>query len=67
MIIYFFKWKTQRNTSVKSCPNCRATIEKDDGCNHMTCRCGYHWCWLCVAIIDPNNLTQHFSEHHPMI
>ena len=22
-------------------------IEKNEGCNHMTCRCGYEFCWLC--------------------
>jgi LSD1 subclass zinc finger protein len=34
---------------VKSCPGCRAPIEKTEGCNHMTCtRCQTHICWVCL-------------------
>ena len=36
----------------KPCPGCRAPIEKNDGCNHMTCKCGVHWCWLCAQKIE---------------
>lgn len=26
-------------------------VEKNGGCNHMTCRqCGYEWCWMCAKI-----------------
>jgi len=51
---------------VKSCPQCNNGVEKDEGCNHITCRCGSHWCWKCVTILDPNNLPQHFTEKHPI-
>mmetsp|Transcript_547 Transcript_547/g.654 ORF Transcript_547/g.654 Transcript_547/m.654 type:complete len:638 (+) Transcript_547:37-1950(+) len=34
--------------NTKDCPKCRIAVEKNGGCNHMTCRqCGYEWCWLC--------------------
>jgi hypothetical protein len=39
------EWKDK--SGVRTCPNCKATVEKIDGCNHITCRCGTHWCWLC--------------------
>ena len=32
----------------KRCPNCRYIIEKDGGCNHMTCRkCSHEFHWCC--------------------
>jgi len=34
-------------TDVQRCINCQAYVEKIKGCNHMTCFCGYEFCWLC--------------------
>eukprot|EP01111_Echinosteliopsis_oligospora_P007913 TRINITY_DN2326_c0_g1_i1.p1 TRINITY_DN2326_c0_g1~~TRINITY_DN2326_c0_g1_i1.p1 ORF type:complete len:717 (+),score=210.13 TRINITY_DN2326_c0_g1_i1:95-2245(+) len=33
----------------KECPKCGKTIEKDGGCNLVTCKCGQYFCWLCGA------------------
>ncbi|KAJ1919948.1 hypothetical protein IWQ60_007110 [Tieghemiomyces parasiticus] len=34
----------------KVCVKCRAVIEKNGGCNHMTCRkCGHEFCWVCMG------------------
>eukprot|EP00475_Leptophrys_vorax_P037949 TRINITY_DN6609_c0_g1_i1.p1 TRINITY_DN6609_c0_g1~~TRINITY_DN6609_c0_g1_i1.p1 ORF type:complete len:431 (-),score=92.59 TRINITY_DN6609_c0_g1_i1:35-1327(-) len=32
---------------MKRCPSCSKYIIKLEGCNHMTCSCGYQFCWIC--------------------
>ncbi|KAH3746125.1 E3 ubiquitin-protein ligase RNF19A [Pelomyxa schiedti] len=63
------KWKLENNEAdsrfaewasshSKPCPKCNAGIEKNGGCNHMTCKgCGHQFCWLCMGDYDGN----HFS------
>eukprot|EP00929_Paragymnodinium_shiwhaense_P013426 TRINITY_DN12127_c0_g1_i1.p1 TRINITY_DN12127_c0_g1~~TRINITY_DN12127_c0_g1_i1.p1 ORF type:complete len:286 (+),score=29.46 TRINITY_DN12127_c0_g1_i1:211-1068(+) len=36
---------TEMPGEVKECPRCRMPIEKNGGCNHMTCRCGHEFYW----------------------
>jgi len=31
----------------RQCSGCGATTVRIDGCNHIACPCGAHWCWLC--------------------
>jgi len=34
--------------NTKECPRCTVVVEKNGGCNHMTCRqCTHEWCWMC--------------------
>jgi ariadne-1 len=41
--------------NTKKCPKCDTRIEKNQGCNHMTCRvCRHEFCWICM-----NAWTEH--------
>ena len=43
-------WAKENKDKVSFCPMCRTRIEKNEGCNHMTCGfCGYEFCWVCGA------------------
>lgn len=34
----------------KLCPRCNFIIEKNEGCNHMTClKCRHEFCWVCLG------------------
>lgn len=44
------------------CPTCQNAVEKSEGCNHMTCRCGTHFCYVCAAKCDSNNPYAHFNS-----
>ena len=48
----------RENTRV--CPRCLAHVEKNGGCNHMSCRCGAHFCWLCNQSYERNQINDHY-------
>ena len=38
------------SANTKECTKCNSTIEKNGGCNHMTCRkCKHEFCWVCMG------------------
>ncbi|XP_041646493.1 E3 ubiquitin-protein ligase RNF14-like [Cheilinus undulatus] len=46
----------------KNCPHCFCKIEKNGGCNIMSCsRCNQQFCWRCLTRL-PTRYGSHFSE-----
>lgn len=51
----------------KPCPKCNTPVEKNGGCNHITCRkCSHEWCWLCGVTYQQghfkNGVCEQFSQ-----
>ena len=41
-----------KGAKFKMCPKCKFWVEKNQGCNHMKCRCGADFCYLCGEFMD---------------
>ena len=37
------------NLKFRQCKRCKFIVERSSGCNHMTCKCGYQFCYICGA------------------
>ncbi|KAF9529017.1 hypothetical protein CPB83DRAFT_906496 [Crepidotus variabilis] len=46
----------------KKCPRCSSWIEKIDGCNRMSCRCGAHLCWRCTPATAFNTAAEAYAH-----
>jgi hypothetical protein len=50
---------------VKDCTRCGTSIERTEGCNHVTCRgCGAHLCWICLAFATATACYDHLIHDH---
>ncbi|KAJ6548129.1 hypothetical protein DFH09DRAFT_1281597 [Mycena vulgaris] len=61
------EWR--KKNGVKQCPNCHADIEKNGGCNHMTCFfCRTHICWICMKTFSnegsDGGIYPHMNREH---
>jgi hypothetical protein len=68
----FMEWKRDNDNGDNSfeeyvesekhgkCPNCSLVVSKTEGCNHITCFCGTHFCYLCNEKLDPEDPYPHF-------
>lgn len=51
-------------SSYISCPGCGIRVVKTSGCNHMTCLCGVHFCYLCGKEFDEEEIYDHINDVH---
>jgi hypothetical protein len=49
-------------STTKICPHCRNAVEKSEGCNHIHCSCGGHFCWSCNEPYALNDITEHYQN-----
>jgi hypothetical protein len=49
---------------VMECPGCKVPTQKTFGCDHMTCRCGTHWCWACGGKSSRSDIYDHIHQVH---
>lgn len=58
------EWMMEDPSNRKNCPKCNTPIEKNEGCNHMTCsQCHSHMCWLCLKVFpDGGEVYAHQSR-----
>ncbi|XP_065891990.1 E3 ubiquitin-protein ligase parkin-like [Dysidea avara] len=51
------------NDITKNCPRCKSAIEKNGGCNHVTCLiCKFEFCWPCLLEWNRNCQDDHWFE-----
>ncbi|TGZ81042.1 hypothetical protein EX30DRAFT_364079 [Ascodesmis nigricans] len=43
------------------CPSCWCPVIKSHGCNHISCTCGVHFCFLCSDYLDTRFPYGHFN------
>ncbi|CAD8095160.1 unnamed protein product [Paramecium sonneborni] len=41
-----------KGSKFKQCPKCKMWVEKSEGCNHMTCRCKFQFCYVCGGVYE---------------
>ncbi|KAK1547609.1 hypothetical protein CPAR01_01576 [Colletotrichum paranaense] len=58
--------KVKKQLGIKDCPRCKTSIQKSDGCNHITCSaCKAHICWVCLeAFNDSKPCYDHMKRAH---
>lgn len=48
--------------NARPCPNCKVNIEKNQGCNHMTCKkCKHEFCWICFEPVKNDHHCNKFT------
>ncbi|QPC72454.1 hypothetical protein HYE68_003206 [Fusarium pseudograminearum] len=56
-------WATMDANKSVNCPDCGRMIQLSEACNHMTCPCGCHFCFLCGKKDRTCSCPQYKSFH----
>lgn len=48
-------------------PCCGVAVQKTAGCNHISCACGAHWCWVCQEVTPRSEIYDHLVSAHGRI
>ncbi|ORX52667.1 hypothetical protein DM01DRAFT_1408005 [Hesseltinella vesiculosa] len=54
--------KAMADAVKRTCPRCSLSFQKSDGCNKITCQCGYIMCYVCRKHIGKESYG-HFCDH----
>ncbi|XP_059647719.1 probable E3 ubiquitin-protein ligase ARI1 isoform X2 [Cornus florida] len=49
--------------NTKPCPHCHKPVEKNGGCNSVSCICGQSFCWLCAGATGRAHTWSQISGH----
>ena len=52
-----------KGAQYKQCPSCKFWVSKNEGCDHMTCRCGHEFCYKCGAEYGTCDCEQDISDY----
>ncbi|KAI0012023.1 hypothetical protein F4779DRAFT_570077 [Xylariaceae sp. FL0662B] len=57
--------RVKKVIGIRDCPKCKTPLEKTDGCNHITCLCGAHICWVCLRTFTiSDDCYTHMTREH---
>ena len=52
----------ENSDDYRKCPGCGIWIEREEGCAHMKCPCGVHFCYQCRGVLCANDPYYHICK-----
>jgi hypothetical protein len=56
--------KSTKMIRITPCPKCGVFVEKTYGCNHITCNCGAHFCYIDGLEFSADTIYPHLMSAH---
>ena len=51
-----------KGAKFKQCPKCKFWVEKSEGCDHMTCKCTFQFCYKCGGVYMKCECMEEFRK-----